>query len=197
MPGQKMPPQLRGTGLPSRAVAQKEHGTARISGPEAQAPAGGEIQKLGMAAHIAHDRSDGTAGNGFFGDPEQFGHAGGPDQNQGLRVEPKAQKPRSIRQAELLRLIGQLHVNDGNPLQGQKIARLGQGKAQTCPCIAAPIGEHFLQQSTRQKGKLSALSLHPLAGLRQSRFALDIGNSIPQRGKALLAIRGLHETTAM
>lgn len=34
---------------------------------------------------------------------------------------------------------------------------------------------------------------HSLPGFGQRRLALDIGNGVPQRGKALLAVLGLHD----
>ena len=109
------------------------------------------------------------------------------------RIETEAGKPRTIGQAEKLRIGLQLQVENGHPPGVEQHACLSQGKAETGSTIADTIGKHLLQQPAR---KLRKAALRGRKGSRphlgQGRFALDIGNDIPQRGKALLSIGGLH-----
>ena len=72
--------------------------------------------------------------------------------------------------------------------------RLRQRKAETGATIAYFIGKHFLHQPARQRRKaFPRPHIRPARRLQQGRPALDIGNDIPQRGKALLLTGGLHD----
>lgn len=183
-----MPPQMRRAGFSPRAVAQEEHRAARLCGPQAEAPAGLEVEELLVPRDIGDDGRHRLAGNGLLGGPEQFHHGGRTHEDQGRRIEPEAEQPRSIGQAELLRLVGQLQIDDRHALARQEPPRLPQGKAKARAHIAAIVGKHFLQQAAGQFGELPILGFHPLPGLGQGRLALDIGNGVPQRGEALLVI---------
>ncbi len=89
--------------------------------------------------------------------------------------------------------VGQLQIDQGRPLRADQALGLRQGKAQHCTAIARFVGKHFLQEPIAElgKGACSALDLNPRLG--QGRLALDIGNTIPQRGKALLAVGRRHD----
>ena len=146
-----------------------------------------------MAAYIGHHGGNGPAGNGLLGGPEQFGHIGRTHQNEGGRIEPKGQQARAIGNTQFLGFAGQLQVDDGEPLLSEQATGLTQRKAQCRPGIATFVGEHFLQQSAGQHRKPAGMVLldhSPCLG--QRRLALDVGNAVPQRGKALLAIGRAH-----
>lgn len=96
-----------------------------------------------------------------------------------------------------MRLVGQLQIDDGDPLACQEAPGLTQSEAERRADIAAIIGENLLQQATGQDWKSVAFGANPRPRLGQGGLALDIGNDIPQRGKALLLVRGVHGATAM
>lgn len=184
---------MRRAGLPFGAIAQEKKGCAAFNRAQAQPPADGEVESLGCPTDVRHDAGDRPAGQRFFGHPEQVLHIGGAYEDQLGRVEAEAGQPRSIRQAEELRILIQLQIEHGQAPWGQQGLGLAQRKGQTRPAIADSIGKNLLQQATGQARKALPIGsertrLHP----GQRRFALNIGNDIPQRGKALLAALSLH-----
>lgn len=188
-----MPAQMGGTGLPASAIAQEKERSASFYGAQAQSSAGGEIERLGIASDIGDDAGNSPAGERFFGHPEQVLHIRGPYQHELSGVKTERDKPRTIGNAEKLPVSGQLQVEHGHAPGRQQRSCLSQGKAEAGAAIAHGVGKNLLQQPTRQKGKPAFLCVkRPGSHLRQSRLALDIGNGFPQRGKALLAIGGLH-----
>ncbi len=187
-----MPAQMGGAGFPPGAVAQQEHRAACLGGPEAQAPACSEIEQFGEASHIGHHGGHRPAGDGLLGCPEQLVHVGNPHQHQRIGVETEADEARTVRHAQLLGLVSQLQIDDGQALRAEQSLGLSQGEAQGGPSIASLVGEDLLQQSSRKHGERTAAILDPLPHLPQGRLALDVGNGVPQRGEALLAIGGAH-----
>jgi len=90
-----------------------------------------------------------------------------------------------------LRIAHKLEINDREALGGKKASGLPQGKAEAGPAIAHGIGKDLLREPARKARKLTIIGAKSaLAHFCQSRLALDIGNSVAQRGKALLAIGG-------
>jgi hypothetical protein len=145
-----------------------------------------------MAADIGNNRCHCPAGQGFLGCPEQLGDIGRSHEDQGIGVKTEAYQPRPIGHAEPLRLSHQLEINNGGPLPCQERTGLIQRKTQGGTTLALLVGEHFLQQSATENGKASILRFHPLAGFGEGGLALDLGNTVPQRGKALLLIWRSH-----
>lgn len=183
--GGQVPAQLGGAGLAPEAVAQQEDGGAARGGPEAEAAAGGEIERFGLAGHFGDDGGDGAAGEGFLGGPEQFDHVGGPDQNQGLGIEAEAVKTGPIGQAQFLGLGGQLQVDNAGAGSVAEGAGLGQGEAKGKAGIAPFVGEHLLHQAGwggERIGRRRAVS-----GRGQNGAPLDIGDAGAQ-GIQLLAM---------
>jgi len=96
-----------------------------------------------------------------------------------------------------LSVLFQLQVQHGHALGGQQCFRLSQRKAETGAAIAQGIGKNLLHQSTRETRKTAIDGIErPVGRLRQGRLAIDIGNGVPQRGKALLVVGGWHGLTA-
>jgi hypothetical protein len=147
-----------------------------------------------MPADIGHHSRHGAAGNRFLDRPEQFGHIGRPHQDERLGIKAEAHEARTVGHSQFLGFIGQLQVNDGKPLLGDEASCLGQGKAQNRAGIAAFSSEHLLQQPSGQHRKPLRILLDHRPRLGQSRLALDIGNAVPQRSDALLAIGGAHRS---
>ena len=173
------------------AVAEKEERGAAFGGSHAQAPAGGEIEGFGVPANIGDDAGNRPAGEGFFGNPKKIAHIGGADDDQLVGIKTEGQQPWAIGEAKKLRVADKLEINHREALGGEKASGLPQGKAETGPAIAHGIGEDLLREPAGKGRKLSIVGAKSaLAHLRQSRFALDIGNGVAQRGKALLAIGG-------
>jgi hypothetical protein len=187
------PAQVSSAGLSVRSIAQQEKGRAALHGAQAQPAAGGEIERFGHPTDIGDNAGNRPAGQGFLGDPEQVAHVARPHDDQMRRIEAEAGKPRTIGQAKKLRIGLQLQVENGHPPGVEERACLSQGKAETGSAIADTIGKHLLQQPARKLRKASLRGRKsPRPRLGQGWFALDIGNDIPQRGKALLLIGGLH-----
>lgn len=187
---------MGGAGLAVRPVAQQEQGRAALHGPQAQPAAGGEIERLGRPADIGDNAGDGPAGQGFLGHPEQVAHIVRAHDHQMRRIEAKGRQPRAIGQAEELRIRLQLQVEDGHPPGIEQHACLPQGEAKTGAPIADTIGKHLLQQPARKSREASlGIPKGSRPRLRQGWLALDIGNDIPQRGKALLTTEGQHGAT--
>lgn len=184
---------MSSAGLAVRPIAQQEQGRAALHGAQAQPAAGSEIERLGRPADIGDNAGNRPAGQGFLGNPEQVAHVERAHNDQMRRIDAEGGKPRTIGQAEELRICLKLQVEESHPLGIDEHACLSQGKAETGSAVADTIGKHLLQQSARQPRKAS---LRGRKGSRphlgQGRLALDIGNDIPQRGKALLTIGGLH-----
>lgn len=80
---------MGGAGLPFRAIAQQKQGRAAFGSAQAQAPAGCEIEWLGVAADIGDDSGDRPASQGFFGDPKEVPHVADPHDHQLCRIEAK------------------------------------------------------------------------------------------------------------
>ena len=188
--GGEKPAQMRRAGLSSSAVAQKQKRGPRTGRPHTQAAAGGEVEDFGVVGDIGDDGGDGLAGQGLLGGPEQFHHSGGAHQDQGSGIKAETGKARPIGQAHFLGMFAQLQIDDGEAFFAEQASGLGQGKAERGAAIAPLIGENLLQQSTGQARKpFARLGCQHGAPIGQHRFALDIGNSVAQRGKALLSIR--------
>lgn len=84
-----------------------------------------------------------------------------------------------------------MQIEHCHTLGRQQRFGLTKGKTETGPAIAYGIGEDLLQKSSGQARKIAVPGIKGLCPhLRQCRLALDIGNGVPQRGEALLAIRG-------
>lgn len=92
-------------------------------------------------------------------------------------------------------LIGQLHVVDRRAPRREQGFGLGQRKGEARAAVPGPVGIDFLHETCRQGGKNAGCTPRTIGRFRQCRLALDIGNGVPQRGKALLAFRGLHDET--
>lgn len=186
------PAQRRGAGLASGAIAQQQERGAATGAAQAQPPAGGKIDRLVVAGNIGDHGGDGAAGQGLFGGPEQFGDGGGAHQYQSVGVEAEADEAGAIGQAHFLGLAGELQIDHGRARRGDQAARLGQGKAEGGAGMAALGGKDFLQLAGGGQGKAGRIGMQQRARFGQSRLALDIGNGIAQRGKALLAVRRAH-----
>lgn len=89
-------------------------------------------------------------------------------------------------------LISQLHIVDCRAPRREEAPGLGQRKSKARPGVADAIGVNLLHEARGQSGKQAGLAMWTICLLGQRRLALDIGNGVPQRGKALLAVRGLH-----
>jgi hypothetical protein len=191
-----MPAQMPGAAGAPLPVAQQEQRHLAAAAAQAEPPAGGEIEQFGIAPHIGDHGGDGAAADHLLGRPQQFPHIGGAHEHQPGRIEPEPGETRPIGQAQLLRVLAQLQVENRRPARGHQALRLRQGKAQAGAAIADFIGEDFLHQPARQLRKgLASRHVGPARRLQQSRLALDIGNDIAQRGKTLSAIGGLHDAT--
>lgn len=179
------------TGLSLLPIAKQEKRCSTFCGAQAEAPAGGEIEGFRIAPDIGDDAGDGAAGEGFFGDPEQIAHICGADDDELVGIKAKGQKPRSIRQPEKLPITCKLQIENRHALGCQQRPGLSQRKAKAGAAIAHCVGENLLQEPPGQVWKGAILGFESaFARLRQCRLALDIGNGVPQRGKALLAIGG-------
>ncbi|KKC31680.1 hypothetical protein WH91_18430 [Devosia psychrophila] len=183
-----MPAQLRRTALTLRAVAQQEHRTSGTGRAHAEPPAGSKIEQFLVTGNIGHHPRYRPAGNRLLGGPQQLTHIGWTHQDHRVRVKPEMGKTRPIGHAQFLRLVRQLQINDGNSAGRQQAAHLGQSKPEACSGVAAVIRKYFLQQTAGKFRKTPVLDLNSLPSLGQRWFALNIGNGIPQRGDALLAI---------
>ena len=96
----------------------------------------------------------------------------------------------------LLGIFGQMQIEHSRTARRHQPLGLRQGKAQTGPAIADVVCKYLLHQPSGQSRKRALFGMtRPLRCIQQSRFALDIGNDIPQRGKALLLFLGLHLAT--
>ncbi len=184
---------MGGAGLAVRPVAQQEQGRPALHRPQAQPAAGSEIERLGRPADIGNNAGNGPAGQGFLGHPEQVAHIERAHDHQKRGIETKGRQPRAIGQAEELCICFKLQVEDGHPPGVEQHACLPQSKAETGAPVADTIGKDLLQQPARQPREASLGSRkgsRPCLG--QGWLALDIGNDIAQRGKALLTTGGLH-----
>ena len=177
-------------------IAQQEKRYLAARRTQAQAAAGGEIERLGLPPHLGDQRSDCPARHHFLGGPQQFRHVGGLDDHQLRRIEPEPVEPRRIGHALFLGIFGQMQVKHCRAARRHQPLGLRQGKAQAGSAIADVIGKYFLNKPARQRRKdIVRPRLRPAHRLQQGRLALDIGNDIPQRGKALVVIGGLHDAT--
>jgi len=191
-----VPSQMCGAGLPLGSVSKDKQRRTSLYGAKAQAPAGGKIERLGIASDIGDNAGHRPAGQGFLCDPKQFPHFGNAYDQELSWIEAEREKTRPIGQAKKLPITGKLQVENRDTPGVQERSCLPKGKAEAGTPIAHGIGENLLQQASGQLGKVPVLfAKRARAGFRQGRLALDIGNSIPQRGKALLAILGLHDPT--
>lgn len=185
------------TGFPAGAIAQEKERGAALGSAQAEAPAGGEIEGLGDPADIGNDAGDGLAGKGFLGDPEQVLHIGSAHEDKLGRIQAKREQARSIGQAKELGVVGQLEIEQCHAPGIEQGPGLTEGKAEAGAAIAHGIGKNLLEKATGQARKAPIHGRKRAgAGFRQRRFSLDIGNGFPQRGEALLVIRGLHDLTA-
>ncbi len=185
---------MRCTGRSVRAIAQQEQRCAAFRRTQTETSAGGEIEQLGRSANIGDNAGNRPASQRLLGHPEQILHVTGPHDDKLGRIQPKTRQPRPIGQAEELSIGGKLEIEHRQPLRGEQGTDLPQCKPQARPAIAHRIGAHILQQTTRQARKtIRRLVKGTCPHLGQRRLALDIGNGVPQRGKALLAILGLHD----
>ena len=194
----QMPAQMRCARLASGAIAQKKQGSATFGRAQAEAAAGGEIECIGHRANIGNDARNRPAGQRFLGDPEQLAHLLCPHDDQARRIEAGGQKARPIGQAEKLSVPLQLQIEYGHAPGRQQGLRLSQGEAEAGAAIAHRIGKDLLDEpacEARKPGFSAPGCLHAHFG--QGRLALDIGNDIAQRGKALLAIGDLHGETVV
>lgn len=184
-------PGAAGAAMP---VAQQEQRHLAAAGAQAEPAAGGEIEQFRLAPHIGDQRGDGAATDHLLGRPQQFRHVGSAHDHQPGRIEPEPGQARPIGQAQPLRILAQLQVENRRSAGADKLFRLRQRKAEAGAAIAYFIGKHFLYQPAWQRWKdLSRPHIGPAHRLQQGRPALDIGNDIPQRGKALLLTGGLHD----
>lgn len=189
-----MPAQMPGAAGAARPVAQQEQRDLAAGSTQAETAAGGEIEQLRLPPHLGHQRRDRPAGDHFLGRPQQFGHIGRLHQHQPGRIDACPGQARPVRQALLLCVSRQRQVKNSRPAWTDQLPGLRQGKAQTGASNAQIVGKHFLDQPTRQHGKI--VMFRPSRALhrfQQGRFALNIGNDIPQRGKALAATGELHD----
>ena len=141
-----------------------------------------------MSGNIGYHGRHRLAGNSLFGGPKQLSHIGGTHQDHRIRVKAEMSKAWSIGHAQFLRLVSQLQINHRNTTCRQQAAHLRHSETKACTGIATIIGKDLLQQAAGKFGEAPVLSLDPLPSFSQRWFALDIGNGIPQRGDALLAI---------
>ncbi len=82
-----------------------------------------------------------------------------------------------------------MKIKDRRSFWAEQALGLRQGKAQASAAIPDIVGENLLHQAARQERKLCCVTLIGSSRrLKQGRLALDIGNDIPQRHKALLLI---------
>lgn len=189
-----MPAQMAGTAGPTMPVAQHEKRHIAVGRPQAQPAAGGKVEKLWLAPDIGDHGGNGPAGDNLLRRPEQFRHVGGPHDDQMRRIKSCPGKARAIGQAQLLGILAQLQVKDRRATRGQQSPGLRHGKAQAGAGIAQLVGKHFLHQSPAQLGEHVALSgLGTARSIGQRRLALYIGNDFPERGKALVLVRGVHD----
>jgi hypothetical protein len=80
-------------------------------------------------------------------------------------------------------------IKDRRSFWAKQALGLRQGKAQTTAAIPNIVGKNLLYQAAWQERKLCFVtSIRSSRHLKQGRLALDIGNDIPQRDKALLLI---------
>ena len=150
-----------------------------------------------MATDIGDDAGDGLAGEGFFSHPEEISHILCTHDQELAWIESERQKSRPIGQAKKLPVLCQLQVKHGHASRREEGLCLAKGKTETGATIAHGVGKHLLEKATGQ-GRKCAIRVRkgPRPHLRQSRFALDIGNGFTQRGEALLVIGGVHDLTA-
>lgn len=189
-----MPAQMPGAAGAAMAVAQHKKRHIAVGSAQAQPAAGGEIEKFGLSPHIRNHRSDRPAGHHFLGRPQEFGHIRrAHDHNLG-RIHSRPGEPGPIGHAELLGILGHLQVKDRRPARRDQAPSLRKCKPEAGAAIAQIVGKHLLHQPARKHGKTIRLpDIRPPYGLQQGRLALDIGNDIPQRGKALILGLGLHD----
>lgn len=183
---QELPAQMGGAGRAGRARAQQQQRNAAVAGPQAQTPAGGEIEVAGIAADLGDHRRHRPAGQGLLGGPEQFGHVGGPHQDEPVWRKAEIIEPGRIGQAEKTAFSRQLQMQHRRALLGEQGAGLGQGKAQPGGGLLSVGGENLLHQPALEPGKTARARFHLRPRLGQRRLALDIGNGRAQRRQALL-----------
>jgi hypothetical protein len=189
-----MPAQMPGAAGAAMPVTQHEERHIAVGGPQAEATAGGEIEKFWLAPDIGDGSSNGATGRYLLGRPQKFGHVRSPHDDQLRRINPGKGETRPIGHAELLGIITQLQVKNGRTPGGYEAFGLRQGKAEARATIPHIIGKNLLHQSAAQRRKLSIPSrIRATHRLRQSRLALNIGNDIAQRRKALVVDLGLHD----
>ncbi len=164
-----------------------------VGGAQAEAAAGGEIEKLRLAPDIGDGSGHGPAGSDLLGRPQELGYVDSPHHDQLRRIEPGPGEARPIGQAQLLGIIAQLQIENRRAPGGYESFGLGQGKAEAGTGIPQIVGKNLLHQPAAQRRKASIPTrIRATHRLRQSRLALDIGNDIPQRRKALVVKLGLH-----
>ncbi len=82
-----------------------------------------------------------------------------------------------------------MKIKDRRPFGAEQAFGLRHGKAQATAAIPDIVGKNLLHQTARQERKLCCLALIGSSRrLKQGWLALDIGNDIAQRHKALLLI---------
>lgn len=184
------PTQVSGIAFSSGPVAQHEQRDAIGAGSQTQSSAGGEIEQFWVALDLGNDGRNRSAGCGLLGGPQKLGHVGDAHDHQFGGINPEPVQAWPIGQAEVFSLICQLHVVDRRALRREQALGLGEGKGEAGTAVARAVGIDFLHEARRQCGEHARFTPWAVGRLRQCRLALDIGNGVPQRGEALLAIRG-------
>lgn len=195
--GRQMPAQMRRAGFTRLPVAQKKQRGASLGGPQSQPPAGGKIERLRHRPNLGDNACNRTGGQRLLARPEQLGHVAWSHDDQTRRIQPETEKTRAIGQPEKPAILGQLQIEQGRALGSQQPPALPQREGKAGPAIARRICEHLLHEPAT-KGRKRAVSAERdlLSCLGEDRLPLDIGNDIPQRGKALLLNLGLHDATS-
>ena len=142
--GRQVPAQLRGARFAPAPIAQQKYRCPAALGAHAEAPAGGEIENLGLARHVGDHGRNRPAAQRFFSRPQQFGDIGRADQHQVLGIKAEKLQPAAIGQAHLLGIGRHLQINHCLTHAAQQAAGLPQGESQHSAAIAPFIGKHFM-----------------------------------------------------
>ena len=148
-----MPAQLRRAGFSPASITQQKHRCASALSAHAEAPAGGEIEDLGLASDISHHRGNRPATQGFFSRPKQFSDIGWSDQHQRLGIQTKQLQSAAIGQSHFLGICQHLQIQYGLAGAAEQCAGLLQCEPQNGAAIAPFIGKDLMGHTCPRQRK--------------------------------------------
>jgi hypothetical protein len=99
------------------------------------------------------------AGDGFLDGPEKLDSGFRSAENDGRRIDAVAAEAEGVRDADILAVAGELHEEDRGTILALHAVRGGEGKAESCACVARGVGEDLVNEALGQIEELSRIRM--------------------------------------